>query len=512
MPDAVAETRPFWTQSAPVKEYSSLSDNQETDVCVIGGGISGLNTAYLLALDNIPVILLESGGIASGETGRTTAHIASALDDRFTHLEKLFGRDGARLAAESHTAAIRQIDQIVRTESIDCGFEYLDGYLFAAPGQSADILHTELEAARRAGLAECEIVERAPLASFDTGPALRFPDQAQFHPVAYVTALAEAFVRRGGKIYTQSHVTEVYGGNPATVVTSTGPTVRAHCVVVATNTPINDRYAMHTKQAPYRTYAIGAEIPAGSVPRALYWDTLDPYHYVRTQPLDATRDLLIIGGEDHKTGQGDESSHPFAALEEWARARFPMIAAVPYRWSGQVMEPVDSLAFIGRNPGDPNIYIVTGDSGHGMTHGTIGGMLIRDLIIGSVSPWEPLYAPDRKPVSLSALKEYVKENANVAAQYLDWLKPAPIDSPEKLGPGQAAVIGAQAFYRDQTGYLHQLSASCPHLHCEVAWNDVERSWDCPCHGSRFDYEGNVLNGPATSPLEKIQAASRAAAP
>ncbi|MCI0463179.1 MAG: FAD-dependent oxidoreductase [Gemmataceae bacterium] len=279
---------------------------------------------------------------------------------------------------------------------------------------------------------------------------------------------------------------------------------------MATNSPINDRVAIHTKQAPYLTYAIGARVPQGSVTRALYWDTLEYYHYVRLQPLSDDQDILIIGGEDHKAGQVHDQKERHGRLEAWARERFPMIGPIEHRWSGTVMETTDGLAFIGRNPLDAhNVYIATGDSGMGMTHGTIAGMLLTDLILGRQNPWSRIYSPSRKPIKGIAWKEFLVENFNVAKQYArDWASGGEVSSAEQIPPGEGAVIRhglhKVAVYRDEQGVAHERSAVCTHLGCIVHWNGAEKTWDCPCHGSRFDAQGEVLNGPANTALAEVE--------
>jgi glycine/D-amino acid oxidase-like deaminating enzyme/nitrite reductase/ring-hydroxylating ferredoxin subunit len=497
-------TKPIWELAASPREHAALAGDATADVCVIGAGIAGLTTAYHLARAARSVIVLEAGVVGGGQTGRTTAHLSNAFDDRYFEVERLFGTEAARLTAASHTAAIDAIQTIVEREQIDCQFERLDGYLFLAPGQDEELLEREIAAARLAGLPVAPLA-RAPLDGFDTGPCLRFPAQAQFHPLRYLDALAQAVTRHGGRICTHTRAVSAEGGARARVVTDRGHTVTAEAVVVATNTPFIDRVTMHTKQAAYRSYVIAVPVAPGSVTRALYWDTADPYHYVRLH-REGEQDLLIVGGEDHKTGQEDPSQDRFERLLQWTRERFPVAGAPIAAWSGQVLEPVDTLAFIGRNPNDArNVYIVTGDSGNGMTHGTIAGILLSDLILERENPWAGLYDPARK--SWRAASTFMKENLNVAAQYTHHLHVEQADLAD-LDPGAGKVVKRDgkkiACYRDTDGSVTALSAVCPHLGCIVSWNRVEATWDCPCHGSRFDVKGRVLTGPANTGLSPVE--------
>lgn len=504
-------TTSLWMASARLPQFAALTSHAHADVCVVGAGIAGLTTAYQLTRAGKSVIVLDDGPIASGETARTTAHLSSALDDRFYEIERVHGAEGARTAADSHAAAIDTIERIVADEQIDCDFARVDGYLFNPPGGSLGLLQRELDAAHRAGLHDVELVDRAPFISFDSGAALLFPRQAQLHPLKYIAALASALVRDGGRIYAHTHAQAIRGGSDARVETQNGWTVQCGSIVVATNTPINDRVTIHTRQTAYRSYVIGIAVPVGTVPNVLYWDTADPYHYVRLQPASPTdprpsRDILIVGGEDHLTGQAGDARERFEHLEQWTRARFPMAGDVRYRWSGQVMEPADGLAYIGRNLGDePNVYIATGDSGHGMTHGTIAALLLTDLIHGRANPWHTLYDPAR--IHFGAAAEIVRENAHIAAQYIDWLTAGAGD--KAIAPETGTVVRhgltKVAVYRDADGHFHECSAVCPHLKGIVRWNDAEKTWDCPVHGSRFDRYGHVLNGPANCDLEEIRA-------
>lgn len=506
------QTTSLW-MTTDVPELPTLSHDIRASVCVVGAGIAGMTTAYLLARAGRAVVVIDDGLIGGGETGRTTAHITAALDDWYTEIEKLHGVDGSTIAAESHTAAIDKIESIASLEDIDCDFERVDGYLFLAPGDERKRLERELEAAQRAGLSDTEMVDRVPLDSFDTGPALRFPRQAQFHSLKYLNGLARAIIRDGGQLFTGAHAESIQDGEPARVTTSAGHVITADSVVVATNSPVNDWVILHTKQAAYRSYVIAARVPRGVVQRGLYWDTEKPYHYVRLQEVDPlldperTEELLIVGGEDHKTGQADDADERFRRLEEWARQRFPMISNIDFRWSGQIMEPVDYMAFIGKNPGtDKHIFIVTGDSGNGITHGTIAGMLLTDLILGRKNPWAKLYDPSR--ITLRATPGFLKQNLNVASQYTDWATSGDVSSYTEIAPGTGAVVRRGmtkvAVYRDDQGNIHEHSAVCTHLYCIVDWNTVERTWDCPCHGSRFDPYGAVVNGPAITPLAEVK--------
>lgn len=510
---ASARNESIWVATAEMPACSPLRENIRADVCIVGAGIAGLTIAYLLTKAGKSVVVLDDGPLAGGMTAVTTAHLSNALDDRYVEIERLHGEEGARLAAESHTAAIDRIEAIVREEKIGCDFERLDGYLFLGPGDKEEVLDRELAAAHRAGLEDVAKMTRAPLQSFDTGPCLRFPNQGQFHPLKYLSAVAQAIQRDGGRIFTHTHADQISGGSPAQVKAGSH-VVTADTVVVATNAPVNDVVVIHTKQAPYMTYVIGARVPRGSVTKALYWDTQDPYHYIRTQRVDGgAHDILILGGEDHKTGQADDTQQRHARLEAWARERFPSMEQVEFTWAGQVMEPIDGLAFIGRNPLEEHVFIVTGDSGMGMTHGTIAGLLLTDLIMGRENPWETLYDPSRK--TLRAAGEFLSETLNVAVQYTDWLTGGDVSSEDEVAKDSGAVLRRGltkvAVYRDEKGTLHECSAVCTHLGCIVDWNTAEQTWDCPCHGSRFDTRGTVINGPANKDLTRVMPPSVRAA-
>lgn len=500
--------RSLW-MSVEMPPTDFLNEDLRVDVCVIGSGIAGLTTAYRLLEEGLSVAVVESKGLASGATPLTTAHLSHVMDCGLVRLERSHGTQRAQLAVQSHTAAIDWIEDTVTKECITCDFERIDGYLFASTEADVSRIDEEWEAVQRIGQTNVTQNDSISPVPFMEKSYLRFTRQAQFHPIKYLYGLVKAIQRMGGRLYSGTHVVEVNDRPSITVKTLDGRNISPHFLVVTTNTPITNVVTLHTKQAAYMTYAIAAEIPVGSVYKALYWDTDDPYHYVRIHSdtvAGQEQELLIVGGEDHKTGQAHDGERRYTALETWMRERFPMAKEVLFNWAGQVMESVDGLAYIGRNPGDsPNVYVATGDSGMGITHGTIAGFILPDLIMNRSSPWASLYDPSRQP--LKAAATFLSESLNMAAQYGDWLTSGDVASEADIPLDEGAVIrnglSKIAAYRDPAGVLHRCSAVCPHLACIVAWNSSQKTWDCPCHGSRFDRFGKVMNGPATTNLSQL---------
>jgi glycine/D-amino acid oxidase-like deaminating enzyme/nitrite reductase/ring-hydroxylating ferredoxin subunit len=490
------ETVPFWTKAQKQKNYPPLKQDILCDVCVIGAGIAGLTTAYLLSKEGKKVVVLDDGLVAGGQTMRTTAHLSNALDDRYITLEKYFGRDGAKLAAESHQAAIYLADSIVKEYAIDCDFEMTEAYLFNPPNGSPKLLNDELEAAKRAGV-QVKMVERCPFPDFDTEQAICFLNQAQFHPLKFIDKLCEIIENLGGQIFCSSHVTEI--AEKYRIHTNQNYHVDALHTVMATNSPIHNKFFPHLKQAAYRTYVIAGKIPKNYLPTGLYYDTIDPYHFVRIFK-ENDHDVLIVGGEDHRTAEAHHLGQRFDRLESWTRHHFPSFQQVTYRWSGQVLEPIDSLGFIGRSSHE--LYFITGDSGSGITHGLLGGILINDLIHQRESPWEKLYNPHR--ITWHASYDFVEENLDTAWQYTDWFTSGD-DTPLKPHCGKVIREGLTkcALYKDEKGHTHKMSAVCPHLKALVRWNEEEHCWECPAHGSRFNALGEVIQGPANSNLKKL---------
>ncbi len=512
-------TTSLWIPTADIPTYPPLTSDADTEVCIVGAGIAGLTTAYLLNKAGRRVMVLDAIGVAAGESQNTTAHCTTAMDDLYVAIAQAHGDEGARRVARAQLGALDQIEAIVTDEGIRCGFARVDGYLIPGKRDSASDLDDEARAAQEAGLTDVMRLEGTPMPGFTETPAIRFPRQVRLHVPQYLAAIARLLTNAGVPIHGGTRVTSIDDDGRPAVQCATGATVRANAVVVATNSPISDRLTIHTKQAPYRTYVVGFEVPRGSVPDVLLWDTEDPYHYVRIAEAsdlgpDVTHDVLLVGGEDHKSGETDDGDARFAELERWTRATIGTMVALPpgearWRWSGQVQEPADFLGFAGEDPehGAP-VYIITGDSGQGITHGTIGAAIVSDLILGRPSAWTSLYDPTRKPIgSFAAAFEMAKENIDVAVRFVgDRLTADSADDAEPP-PGSGTLVrrGMKviARYCDDRGTIHERDAACTHLGCPVHWNSTEDCWDCPCHGSRFDPYGHVIAGPATRDLGDV---------
>jgi glycine/D-amino acid oxidase-like deaminating enzyme/nitrite reductase/ring-hydroxylating ferredoxin subunit len=505
---------PLWFSKPKLSlTFEKLAEDATTDVLVIGGGISGLTTAYCLAKKGKKVILVEDGHLGSGESGRTTAHITCALDDRYFEIEQIFDEKTAELAANSHMAAIEFIEHTVKLNNINCHFKRVDGYLFLHPEDKMETLEKEYEATKRAGLLTSMLTKVPNIHAEKGSHCIQFTNQGQFHILLYLEGLAKAFTDLGGKIYTDTRAENINSKGAQ----ANGFNIKANHIVVATNTPINDWVTMHTKQWPFRTYVIGAKIPKGKIPYALWWDTgnpnsewfSQPYHYVRLEEYDKDYDMLVVGGEDHRTGQDQDWNHDeeerYRKLQQWAKKHFPEMEAVEFKWSGQVLEPLDSLAYIGKNPGDDNIYIITGDSGNGITHGTLGGIIVTDLIMGVDNPWSRIYEPSR--ITLNVTGKYLNQMGDMIAHYAEWFDGNDIENVDDLKAGEGGITSdgfkKLAIYRDENNSLHTCSGICPHLGGVLHWNKEEKTFDCPLHGSRFNWDGKLLNGPAINDLKPI---------
>jgi glycine/D-amino acid oxidase-like deaminating enzyme/nitrite reductase/ring-hydroxylating ferredoxin subunit len=494
-----AMTESLWRATHTLPEFPALSRDLDLDVAIIGGGVTGLTAAVLLGRAKLRVGVFERDRVGSGETGNTTSHLTEAVDARYQTLIKDFGLEGARRVAESSRDAIAQIESLA-SGMHGAGFEHAPGYLYTEKAEHLTLLADELDAARRAGCA-VEWVDDVPL-PFATKGGVRWDRQAQVHATGYLAGLAKEAAGRGVEIFERTIVKGVHEGSPCRVETDTHAVTAGH-VLVAANVPVNNRVLLHTKIAAYRSYALAIEVEPGYL-RGLFWDTEDPYHYTRPQEA-AGKWYAIVGGEDHRTGEETETGAHYDRLLAYTRARFPG-GPVKYRWSGQIIEPVDGLPFIGPNSGSSHVFVATGFAGNGITFGTLAAMMFSDLVAGKKNPYADLYDATRvKP--LAAAYDYVAENvafpAHLVADRLTSSN-ADVTSLDDLRPGDGGIFagdeGKIAVYRDQQGALHACSPVCTHLACDVAWNKAEQSWDCPCHGSRFSPDGRVINGPAVTDL------------
>ena len=499
------DTTPYWTESASVPRFPQLDGNLKVDVVVIGGGITGLTAAYFLAAEGRTVAVLERGRLGEVDTGHTTAHLTMVTDAPITDLASRFGRDHARAAWDAGLAAISAIDSIVRTEEIACGFAWVPAYLHPPP----EFGDTDLKA----------LVEQADLAGelgFDASyldivplfrrPGIRFENQARFHPRKYLAGLARAITDKGGRIFEHTDAGE-FSDNPRHVKAN-GASVTFDRVVLATHNPLVGRAnvssaaLLQTKLALYTSYAITARVPKDIVADALWWDTADPYNYLRVEP-HRDDDLVIFGGEDHKTGQAENTNACFGRLERSLLQVIP-VAKVTHRWSGQVIETSDGLPYIGETA--DRQFAATGFSGNGMTFGTLAGIMATDYVLGRKNPWTDLFNPHRK--TLRAAWNYLVENKDYPYyMFRGRFAGAAEQQLRSIPRGRGKVIeykGQQvAAYRDESGTVVLRSAICTHMGCLVDWNDAERTWDCPCHGSRFEPDGSVIAGPGEQPLGEI---------
>ncbi len=493
-------------QETSLPQFPTLTGDRDFDAVVVGGGITGLTAAYLLKRAGKSVCLLERGRLASGDTGLTTAHLTHVTDERLPALVRGFGEEGARMAWQGGAAAINTIEAIAREHRIACDFKRVPGYLHAPLSDSASNektdLQNEAELAAKLGF-DAEFVT----APYVKRPGIRFNQQAKFHPLKYLAGLAPHVNGQGSAIFEQSEVTQVHSDPLAVEVN--GHRIRCGFLVIATHVPLMGQSTLagatlfQTKLAPYTSYALSGSIERGAVPEASFWDTSDPYYYLRVDAGES-EDYLIFGGEDHKTGQESDTEAPFARLEKAFREVVPAVS-IDRRWSGQVIETHDGLPYIGRT--NDQQFIATGFAGNGMTFGTLAAMMACDAALGRDNPWFDLFDPSRK--KLRGAWDYLTENFDYPYYLLaDRLRGVEADSAIEVARGEGKIITHQgqrvACSRDEQGEVTMVSAVCTHMGCLVRWNQAEATWDCPCHGSRFKPDGAVLAGPAETPLEPIR--------
>ncbi len=499
MANVSMNTRPFWTETSSLPRFPSLERDVRVDVAIIGAGITGLTAAEVCKRNGRSVAVIDMGRVGSGETSHTSGHLTEVFDLDYQDLIGNFGIDGAKLASQSVRTAIQKIESNIEDYDISCAYKRVTGFKYTEDKDCVDYLEDEAEAALQLGVPNTLTYE-SPL-PFEIERAIRFEHQAQFHPLQYLYGLARTIAGNDCAIYENTRVNDVEEGEPCRVHTDRG-IITADEVIVAANVPFLNRFLLHTKIAAYRTYALAARLTDVWDFEHLFWDTNEPYHYIRSQVTNG-QPYILIGGADHKTGQETHTSTHFEQIEDFVRQHFK-VESIDYRWSGQIIETIDGLPYIGRNSLSDHISVATGYSGTGLTFGTVAGLLTADLILNQANPWAELYDATRvKP--WAGFKDFITENVDFPSHLVtDRLTPTKDNNLAHLHEGEGALvrIGGKkvAAYRDPEGKMHLLSPVCPHLGCYVGWNEAEKSWDCPCHGSRFSPLGKTLNGPAVSDL------------
>lgn len=495
------ETTPLWFATAPSTDYAPLDGETAADVAVVGGGIVGVTTALHLLEDGHDVVLLERGRVVEGVTGRTTAKVTSLHGLVYDRIRRTLGTEAAGRYGAANEAAIDEIADRVAETDIDCGLRRLPAYTYARSAEEREDVRREARVADRLDLPASFVEDDALDLPYGTGGAVAFAEQAQFDPRKYLLALTDRFARSGGRVYERTEVTDVDGGRPCRVETERG-TVRADDVVLATHFPIEDRGGFFARMRPKRSYVLAVRVD-GEVPEGMYYDPSEPYRSLRPYRHDG-EEYLLVGGENHKTGQADEAER-YRRLASFAREHFD-VTSIDYRWSTQDYVTADRVPYVGRlGPATDNLFVATGFGGWGMTNGTAAAGVLAALVGGRDHRWRDLYSPKRVTLSGDSLRELVAENADSAGRFVrGWLRAADRRSLDALAPGEGTVIreGTRplAVSRDESGALRAVSAVCSHMKCIVDWNDAEGSWDCPCHGSRFEADGAVIDGPATEAL------------
>ncbi|KAI0834605.1 DAO-domain-containing protein [Hypoxylon sp. FL0890] len=518
---------PVWVHGDPFSnrpEFHPLSEDIETDVCIIGAGIAGISLAYELITRGREVVLIEARDVLAGETGRTSGHLSNALDDMYPEIAKKHGESGAKAAAESHTWALNRVGEIAKELNIDCEYRQLPAYRVSQYQRGTEEWKKDIEEIKE----DAELAKKLGIdATFDENLTVKgwdgkidqrggsiFYKQAAFHPTKYLNGILKWLKEQPKfRCYTFTRAMGIkekgvevlgLGHKYVQIETESGKTIQCEHAVETTNVPLQ-KLSIIAQMEWNRTYCIAIRVPKGSVDDILLYDTADPYKYIRLTPCDENDDYMIIGGEDHKVGQEDPRGH-FEELERWARERFTGAKSVAFQWSGQIFEPADYMAYIGKNQGNNRIYVVTGDSGNGLTHGVVASRLLADEIEGKENTWSNLYSPNRVGSVIKSAPTIIQNDLQVNTQYKRLLQ-SDIQDIEDLAPGCGGVLNPKtskpiAVYKDENGNVSKMSALCPHMGGVVCWNPVEKSWDCPVHGSRFGERGLAVQGPAKSNLAK----------
>lgn len=487
----------YWIESTPKTDYPELKEDIQADVAVVGGGMVGITCAHLLAREGLKVVILEADRLLEGTTGHTTAKVTSQHALIYDRLITQMGQEKARQYAEANENAIRFIADTVAEQKIDCDFARRPAYVYTQSTGYVHQIEKEEKAASVLGI-KASVVHDLPL-PFRIKAALRFDGQAQFHPLKYLKALVK-MLPDSCLIFEQTRAVNIEEGNSLAVITNQGKKVIASKVVIASHYPFFDGGGMYfARMYPSRSYVTGITI-AEKFPEGMFISAEDPTRSLRSQPME-DGELILVGGEDHKTGQAKNTGVHYDNLLRFARDTFE-VKEVKYRWSTQDYITLDGVPYVGNlTAKHPNLYVATGFAKWGMTNSTAAAMIIKDLIIHGDSPWKEVYAPSR--FNTASAVNFVVTNVDVA-KHLVAGKLKPAGEMEDLPPGEARIVSIDGdkigAFRDDKGKLRLVDITCTHMGCELSWNEAERSWDCPCHGSRFTYEGDIIEGPALSRL------------
>jgi glycine/D-amino acid oxidase-like deaminating enzyme/nitrite reductase/ring-hydroxylating ferredoxin subunit len=497
MVSTTSELQSLWFEDIPKAGYAPLADTVEVDVAVIGGGVAGLTAALLLKQDGARVAVLEAARVGHGVTGCTTAKVSALQGTVYSTIRARHGDRTAAVYAEASTAGVQRLAQIAAEHDIDCGLERRAACTYAAKPDERSSIKAEADAARRAGL-PIEMVETTDL-PFTTYGAVRLPDQLQIHPVRFAYGLAAAVSGGGSYVFEQTRGFGVREGRPCQIRTDAG-VIRAEHVVVATHYPYLDRGGYFARLKAQRSYCIAAQLSGTVPPSTMAISAGSP-----TRSIRSYGDLLIVGGEGHSVGSGAAKPERYRRLEDFARAHWD-VAEVTHRWSAQDPTHYDHLPLVGPyRPGASRLWVTTGFMKWGFATATFGAVILADRIAGRPNPWADTFSPTR--LSPRSLHEVAQLGAKFTTSLVvDRLRPAETHATDDIPPGEARVmsdgLGRKGVYRDVDGSLHGVSLRCTHMGCLLHFNGAERTWDCPCHGSRFDVDGAVLEGPAQRPLDK----------
>lgn len=491
--------KPIWKATSKGKNYPAVKGTNTAKVAVVGGGITGVTTAYLLAQQGVDVLLLEGSHLGSGVTGHTTAHLTNMVDLYYHQIASKHNEEAAKRVSGATTSAISLIEELAQQEGIDCDFKRVPAWYYATNGKQQEKLQKEVEAMKKAGL-NLHKEEDFPL-PIHTQEVWRMNNQAHFNALKYLHGLAEAAEKLGAHIHEQSHVLEVQENDNGVYLRGEGFSVNADKVLLATHTPVGIDL-LQTELEPYTSYALAATLE-GPVPEGLFYDLHTPYHYIRDYTTDDGKSYAIVGGLDHKTGQADDMKAHMRALEEYTREHFP-VKEVAYQWMAQVFVPADHLPFIGQRIRASRTYVATGFNGDGILWGTVSALMMKDLLQGRNHPWADTFEPAR--FTPSAAGQLAKENFNVAYRFVTdrFQQDAQTVDGVPRGSGRLVKVDGEqlAVHRDKDGKVHTFSPVCTHMGCIVQWNNEHGTWDCPCHGSRFKATGEVASGPAQEGLER----------